>query len=121
MSTKDKLILAGVCIIASLVILSASFVGGVYTGYKVAMDKHRAALAEAGELYSESERLNRQLELSNTDLQRINNDAQQEVERLRESLKLAGKGISGLKEGNADAQRLIRDLNDIIQSVEGSQ
>ena len=117
MLIKKYLIIGGV----ALAFLLASFGAGLYTGYKIAMGKYSSALAKAGELYSESERINRELRISNTDLQRLNKESEITINKLRESLSQAGIGIGNIKDGNAEAKRLIRELDDILRGVEEAQ
>jgi hypothetical protein len=105
----------------SLFILLVCFGAGLYTGNKIAMDKYSTAIAKAGELYSESERVNRELRLSNLELTRLNSESQKIIDQLSESLKSAGIGLGNIKDGNAEAKRLLSELNSILQSVDTTQ
>jgi hypothetical protein len=114
---KKVLLVIGI----SLFVLLACFGAGLYSGYKIAMDKYSTDLAKVGELYRESELANKRLTISNTELEWLNSESQKIIDQLSESLKSAGIGLGNIKDGNAEAKRLLSDLNSILQSVDTSQ
>ena len=114
---KKVLLIIGI----SIFIIICIFGAGLYTGYKITMGKYSTALAKAGELYSISERENRELKLNNIELTRLNNESKVTIGKLRESLSTAGKQVGTIADGNREAEEILHQLNDLLQSVNTSQ
>ena len=96
MQLKDRLILVGVCIIASLVILSASFGAGYYTSLKASASKYskldtdfKNATRESSLRIAELERLTVEererasvIERRNQTLERLNREQRKQLDNI---------------------------------------